>query len=44
MRIKKAFDEEGIVIPYPQRTLHLDTAAALMSDRRLAQGPCRGEG
>lgn len=30
IRLKKAFDEEGIVIPYPQRTLHLDTAAALM--------------
>jgi len=30
LRIKKAFDAEGIVIPYPQRTLHLDTAAALM--------------
>jgi moderate conductance mechanosensitive channel len=29
IRLKKAFDEEGIVIPYPQRTLHLDTAAAL---------------
>lgn len=31
IRLKKAFDDEGIVIPYPQRTLHLDTAAALMS-------------
>jgi small-conductance mechanosensitive channel len=31
IRLKKAFDEEGIVIPYPQRTLHLDTAAALAS-------------
>lgn len=30
LRLKRAFDEEGIVIPYPQRTLHLDTAAALM--------------
>ena len=31
IRLKQAFDDEGIVIPYPQRTLHLDTAAALMS-------------
>jgi small-conductance mechanosensitive channel len=30
LRLKKAFDEEGIVIPYPQRTLHLDTASALV--------------
>jgi small conductance mechanosensitive channel len=32
LRLKRAFDEEGIVIPYPQRTLHLDTARALMQD------------
>ncbi len=32
LRIKKAFDKEGIVIPFPQRTLHLETAAALMRD------------
>jgi small conductance mechanosensitive channel len=38
-RIKKAFDEEGIVIPYPQRTLHLDTAAALMGLGKAAGGP-----
>jgi len=32
LRLKRVFDEEGIVIPYPQRTLHLDTAKALMGD------------
>ncbi len=32
LRIKKAFDKEGIVIPFPQRTLHVETAAALMGD------------
>jgi moderate conductance mechanosensitive channel len=39
-RLKKAFDAEGIVIPYPQRTLHLDTAAALMG---LGLGKARAE-
>jgi len=32
LRLKRAFDAEGIVIPYPQRTLHIDTAKALMQD------------
>ena len=32
LRLKRAFDAEGIVIPYPQRTLHLDTAQALKQD------------
>jgi moderate conductance mechanosensitive channel len=32
LRLKRVFDDEGIVIPYPQRTLHLDTAKALMGD------------
>jgi small conductance mechanosensitive channel len=31
LRLKRAFDAEGIVIPYPQRTLHFDTAQALIS-------------
>ena len=29
LRIKKAFDQEGIIIPFTQRTLHLQTASAL---------------
>jgi small-conductance mechanosensitive channel len=39
IRIKRAFDEEGIVIPFPQRTLHLETATALMgaANREAAQ-------
>ena len=32
LRIKKAFDTERIVIPFPQRTLHVETAAGLMRD------------
>lgn len=32
LRLKRAFDEEGIVIPFPQRTLHLETAKALSRD------------
>ncbi|HEX5370888.1 MAG TPA: mechanosensitive ion channel family protein [Dehalococcoidia bacterium] len=32
LRIKKAFDKEGIVIPFTQRTLHLQTASALVRD------------
>ena len=31
LRLKRAFDAEGIVIPYPQRTLHLETAQALIA-------------
>jgi small-conductance mechanosensitive channel len=29
LRLKKAFDAEGIVIPYPQRVLHVQDGAAL---------------
>ena len=38
LRIKRVFDDEGIVIPYPQRTLHLDTAKALMRDGKQPSG------
>jgi moderate conductance mechanosensitive channel len=42
LRLKRAFDEEGIVIPYPQRTLHLETAKALMGDGDQPQGLLSG--
>jgi moderate conductance mechanosensitive channel len=37
LRLKRVFDDEGIVIPYPQRTLHLETAKALMGDGKAPQ-------
>ena len=42
LRLKRAFDEEGIVFPYPQRTLHLDTAQALMRDGKEPPSFARG--
>jgi small conductance mechanosensitive channel len=46
LRIKKAFDAEGFVNPFPQRTLHLKTAEALMRDgaRLRFEEPKAGHG
>jgi small-conductance mechanosensitive channel len=32
LRLKRAFDAEGIVIPFPQRTVHVDTVKSLVKD------------
>jgi small conductance mechanosensitive channel len=50
LRLKKAFDAEGIHIPYPQRTVHMAPDAALPSDAHKPDGtskavePQRGGG
>lgn len=36
-RLKQAFDAEGIVIPFPQRTLHIADSAALLAGISAAQ-------
>jgi small conductance mechanosensitive channel len=38
LRLKKAFDAEGIVIPFPQRVLHVDEAKALAQEASHREG------
>jgi small conductance mechanosensitive channel len=39
LRLKKAFDAEGIEIPFPQRTVHMAVAAASLPDRLAPEPP-----
>lgn len=41
LRLKKAFDAEGIHIPYPQRTVHMAPDGALPSDVHKPVGPSK---
>lgn len=45
-RVKKAFDQEGIEIPFPQRSIHLDEAGKPIMVRLIdsaAPPPARGD-
>ena len=38
-RLKRAFDENGIGIPFPQRTLHIESVSNLALQKPLGPGP-----